>query len=42
MKAITKEIYEHKIELMVNVQLVKQRQYKMNLNYALRVKKRFG
>jgi hypothetical protein len=40
LKGITREIYEHKIELMANVQLVKQRQYRMNLNYALKVKKK--
>jgi hypothetical protein len=32
------EICEHKIELMVDSQLIKQRKYRMNLNYALKVK----
>jgi len=30
--------FEHKIELMVDDQLIKQRQYKMNPNYALKVR----
>jgi hypothetical protein len=38
LKGIPKEICEHKIELVVNAQPIKQRQYKMNLNYALKVK----
>ncbi len=38
LKGIPKEVCEHKIELMVNVQLIKQKQYIMNPNYALRVK----
>jgi hypothetical protein len=37
LKGIPREICEHKIELVVNAQ-PKQRQYKMNLNYALKVK----
>jgi hypothetical protein len=36
---IPREICEHKIELVVNVQPIKQRQYRMNPNYALKVKK---
>ncbi len=39
-KRIPKEVCEHKIELMVNAQLVKQKQYKMNLNYALKKSKK--
>ncbi len=38
LKGITREVCEHKIELMVKAQLIKQRQYIMNPNYALRVK----
>ncbi len=38
LKGMWKQICEHKIELMVNVQPIKQKQYKMNPNYALRVK----
>jgi hypothetical protein len=38
LKGILREICEHKIELVVNVQPIKQRQYIMNLNYALKVK----
>ncbi len=30
-------ICEHKIELVANAQPIKQRQYRMNLNYALKV-----
>jgi hypothetical protein len=37
LKGIPKEICEHKIELVVNAQ-PKQIQYKMNLNYELKVK----
>jgi hypothetical protein len=36
LKGIPKEICEHKIELMVDAQLI-IRQYKMNPNYALKV-----
>ncbi len=38
MKGIPREICEHKIELVANAQPIKQRQYKMNLYYALKVK----
>jgi hypothetical protein len=38
LKGIPREVCEHKIELMENVQLVKQKQYKWNPNYALKVK----
>jgi CMP-2-keto-3-deoxyoctulosonic acid synthetase len=37
-KKIIKEINEHKIELMANAQPIKQRQYIMNPNYALKVR----
>jgi hypothetical protein len=36
LKGIAREVCEHKIELMVNVQLVKKKQFKMNINYALK------
>ncbi len=39
LKGIPREICEHEIELMVNVQLAKQKQYKLNPNYALKVRK---
>jgi hypothetical protein len=38
LKGISKTLCEHKIEPMVNVQPVKQKQYNMNPNYALRVR----
>jgi hypothetical protein len=38
---ISSSVCEHKIELVVDGQPIKQRQYKMNPNYALKVKK-FG
>ncbi len=38
MKGILKEICEHKIQFMVDAQPIKQRKYRMNLNYALKVK----
>ncbi len=38
MKGISMEICEHKIELVANPQPIKQRQYRMNLNYALKVR----
>jgi hypothetical protein len=38
LKGILREICEHKIELVPNVQLIKQRQYRMNPNYALKVR----
>ncbi len=41
LKGIPKEVCEHKIELMVNLQPIKQKQYKMNPNYALRVRENF-
>ncbi len=37
LKGIPREVCEYKIKLMVNVQLVKQKQYIMNPNYALRI-----
>jgi hypothetical protein len=36
---IPRGVCEHKIELMVNVQPVKQKKYRMNPNYALRIKR---
>jgi hypothetical protein len=41
LKGIPKEICQHKIELVADAQPIKQRQYRINLNYALKVK-RFG
>ncbi len=38
LKRIPREICEHKIELVANAQPIKQRQYRMNLNYALKIK----
>ncbi len=38
MKGIPREICEHKIELVANVQSIKQRQYRMNPNYTLKVR----
>jgi hypothetical protein len=38
LKGIPSEICEHKIELMSNAQPNKQRQYKMNPSYALKVR----
>jgi hypothetical protein len=38
LKGIPKEICEHKIELVFNAQQIKQRQYKMNPNYALKMR----
>jgi hypothetical protein len=38
LKGIPREICEHKIELMVDDQPIKQRHYKMNPNYALKVR----
>ncbi len=40
LKGIPRKVCEHKIELMVNVQLVKQKQYRMNPNYALKAHRR--
>ncbi len=37
-KGIPREICDHKTQLMVDAQPIKQRQYKMNLNYALKVR----
>jgi hypothetical protein len=37
LKEIPREIYEHKIELMVDAQPIKHKQYIMNSNYALKV-----
>jgi hypothetical protein len=42
LKGIPKEVCEHKIKLMLNVQPIKQKQYWMNPNYALRVKEDLG
>jgi hypothetical protein len=39
LKRMLREVCEHKIELMVNAQPIKQKQYKMNPNYALKVTK---
>jgi hypothetical protein len=38
LKGIPKEICEHKIELVVDAQPIKQRQYTMNSYYTLNVK----
>jgi hypothetical protein len=38
LKGIPREICEHKIELVADAQLIKQKQYKMNLNYASKVR----
>jgi len=38
LKGIPRKVREHKTELMVNVQPIKQKQYRMNPNYALRVR----
>jgi hypothetical protein len=38
LKGIPREICEHKIELVANAQPIKQRQYKMNPNYRLKVR----
>jgi hypothetical protein len=38
LKGIPREICEHKIDLVANAQPIKQRQYRMNPNYALKVK----
>jgi hypothetical protein len=38
LKGIPREVCEHKIELMVNVQPIKQKQYRMNPNYPLKVR----
>jgi hypothetical protein len=38
LKGIPREICEHKIPLMADAQLIKQKEYRMNLNYALKVK----
>jgi hypothetical protein len=38
LKGIPREICEHKIELVANAQPIKQRQYRMNMNYALKVR----
>jgi hypothetical protein len=37
LKRMPREVCEHKIELMVNVQPIKQKQYRLNPNYALKV-----
>jgi hypothetical protein len=39
LKGIPREIYEHNIELMADTQPIKYRQYKMNPNYTLKVRK---
>ncbi len=39
LKGIPREICEHKIKLVANAQPIKQRKYRMNTNYALKVKK---
>ncbi len=38
LKGIPREICEHKIQLMANAQPIKERQYKMNPNYAINVR----
>jgi len=39
LKGIPREIYEHNIELMGNTQHIKHKQYIMNPNYTLKVRK---
>ncbi len=39
LKGIYKEICEHKIELVANAQPIMQKQYRMNPNYAFKVRK---
>jgi hypothetical protein len=39
LKGIPREICEHKIKLVANAQPIIQRKYRMNTNYALKVKK---
>jgi hypothetical protein len=39
LRGIPREIYEHKIEFMIDAQPIKQRQYKIIPNYTLKVKK---
>jgi hypothetical protein len=41
LKGIPKEICEQKSQLMANAQPIKQRQYRMNPNYALKSEGRF-
>jgi hypothetical protein len=38
LKGIPKEVCEHKIQCMEDAQPIKQKQYRMNLNYALKVR----
>jgi isoprenylcysteine carboxyl methyltransferase (ICMT) family protein YpbQ len=38
LKGIPREIWEHKIRFMADAQLIKQRYYRMNPNYALKVR----
>ncbi len=38
MEGIPREICEHEIELVANAQPIKQRQYRINPNYALKVR----
>jgi hypothetical protein len=38
LKGIPRNICEHKIQLMEDAQLIKPRQYKMNPNYALKMR----
>jgi hypothetical protein len=38
MKGIPMQIFEHKIKLMTKAKPIKQRQYRMNPNYALNVR----
>ena len=38
MKGLDPKFYQHQINLVTDVKLVQQRRYRMNLNYAVRVK----
>ncbi len=38
LKRIPRKICEDKIQLMADAQLIKHRQYRMNLNYAIKVR----
>jgi hypothetical protein len=38
LKGIPRSICEHKIELTANARSIKQQSYRMNLNYAQRIK----
>ena len=38
MEGLDPKFYQHQINLVTDVKLVQQRRYRMNLNYAVRVK----